>query len=79
MPISKGKSKQQLTKLREINKSILDIIDPHSSTHLHNKRHSEASVVNVEKEIETNRSPTKRIHDNIGQIKSTRNLSLEGI
>ena len=40
MPLSKGNSKHQLNKLREINNSILDIIDPQTSAYFHNKRHS---------------------------------------
>jgi len=45
----KGKKHNHLNKLLEINKSILDIMDPHTSTFFHHKRISETSIRNAEK------------------------------
>jgi hypothetical protein len=80
LPINnKGKSPSNITKLMEINRSIVDIMDPESNSTPHKKRKRDSQLISFEKTTLADKIETRRIHNNftyfasVGQGQTTSN------
>ena len=73
LPFSSRKiHSDSLTKLLQLNQTIMDVVDPSFNTILSKKRKSHAHFMDIESKNDSKKSPPKRIHPNVALMAPTK-------